>query len=40
MKPKMNWKTLAEKYHLKDIAWAMKQKKRKKTKKLKRRIRA
>jgi hypothetical protein len=34
MKRKMNRKTLAEKYHLKDIAWALKQKKDKRRKRL------
>ena len=39
MKRKMNRKKLAEEYQLKDIAWALKQKKGKKTKKPKRKIR-
>ena len=36
MKHKMNRKKLAEKHQLKDIAWALKQKKGKKTKKVQR----
>lgn len=40
MKRKINWKNLTEKYHLKDIAWALQQKKGKKTKKLQHKFRA
>jgi len=40
MKLEMNWQTPTEKYQLQDITWAVKQKKRRRTKQLKRSFRA